>query len=162
MAPVDTHDAPLQALAQSSQQHESTTRSQVPSFIQVSTSFFSKCSAKLRAAIAILVFTVICLLFGRLLFILIGVIGGVLLHAWWEELNEYPGLNKDDEAKRRRRKLGIEIAETVLGLGKFSTAPLPNGEVKSGSSELPFGELNPTTAAALENLVDVVINDYVR
>lgn len=165
MASVGTHEAPLKILPQSSQEHEFTTNAQTPSLIHAAISFLAGCSLHSRIAIATTSVAVFYLFFGRLLFLVIGVLGGVILHAWWEESNPHPDWDRDNEAKRKRRELGVEIAQRLLGREGLSTAHSRTGD-PSGSnpenSESDFSDLNPATAAALETMVDAVINDYVR
>jgi hypothetical protein len=100
---------------------------------------------------------------GRVGLVLIGVVGGVVLHATWE------GQSKDGEEKGKgRRELGVDVALRVLDWR--DTRPLEQGagegddlsvQLLAGKT-LDFSEFQPETAAALTELTDAVIRDYVK
>lgn len=110
------------------------------------------------------------LILGRVGLLLIGVVGGVMLHATWEgHTHGGEGQNQGQSPGGRRRELGADIAHRVLdwretkGRGKGSEDDESNLDVKLYSGkELDFSDFRPETAAALTELTDAVIRDYVK
>jgi hypothetical protein len=110
------------------------------------------------------------LILGRVGLVLIGVAGGVVLHATWEGHN---GDNKETDgrsAEARRRELGADIAHRVLDWRSTSTRGRDgsdddgsdlNVQLYSGKT-LDYSDFKPETAAALTELTDAVIRDYVK
>jgi hypothetical protein len=110
------------------------------------------------------------LILGRIGLVLIGVVGGVVLHATWEG---HHGDNKETHGKSaeaRRRELGADIAHRVLdwrntraqekGSSEDDSSDL-NVQLYSGKT-LDYSDFKPETAAALTELTDAVIRDYVK
>ena len=109
------------------------------------------------------------LVLGRVGLVLIGVVGGVVLHATWER---DIGSNENDEARaleaRKRREKGIDIAVRVLDWKERreesreldGVRDTPTGVLLE--KELDFAGFQPETKNALNNLVDSIIRDYVR
>lgn len=129
--------------------------------------FLSNASNETLGACIIGLGAITWLVLGRVGLILIGVVGGVVLHATWEG-----GLqnNANDEAKaaapRKRQEKGLDIAMRVLdwkkrreesreldGLRDMPVAP---------QKELDFEGFPPETKDALTSLVDSVVRDYVK
>lgn len=109
---------------------------------------------------------------GRIGLVLIGLVGGVVLHAIWEERNSQPG-NRAESAEaiaKRRREDGLSILHRVLEWrNEDDTRPSEvNGYLNAVGSkplalkQLNFSELEPATGAALTGLTDAVIRDYVK
>ncbi|KAF1941359.1 hypothetical protein EJ02DRAFT_455167 [Clathrospora elynae] len=112
------------------------------------------------------------LILGRVGLVLIGVVGGVVLHATWEghvqdgDTTEQHGKS----AEARRRELGADIAHRVLDW-RSSRTPADdkpdahgddfNVQLYSGK-QLDYSVFKPQTAAALTELTDAVIRDYVK
>lgn len=109
---------------------------------------------------------------GRIGLVLIGLVGGVVLHAIWEERNSQSGNQAESaEAKaKRRREDGLSILHRVLEWrNEDDTRPSEvNGDLNAVGSkpsalkQLNFSELGPATGAALTGLTDAVIRDYVK
>jgi hypothetical protein len=112
------------------------------------------------------------LVLGRVGLILIGVVGGVVLHATWE--GHAHGSDdverKGRGAEARRRELGVDVAHRLLDWRDARTQEKHPGEddildlrvnLYSGKS-LDFSDFKPETAAALTELTDAVIRDYVK
>jgi hypothetical protein len=106
--------------------------------------------------------------FGRIGLILIGAVGGVVLHATWEG---GVGESADGAARareaRRRREIALDVAERVLDwrekkqgdrIGVRDEVELKAGAIKPAD----FSGFAPETAAALNGLTDAVIRDYVK
>ncbi|PBP16566.1 hydantoinase B/oxoprolinase [Diplocarpon rosae] len=94
------------------------------------------------------------LVFGRVGLVLIGALGGVVLHANWER--HIPGSSED-----ARKERGLDVVHRILDL---RAAQRQNTEDDKDDEMLGAGfeGFKPETAAALDQLVDAVIRDYVR
>lgn len=111
------------------------------------------------------------LVLGRLGLLLIGVAGGIVLHATWEG-NTHIGA--EDEVTgveiRRRREGGLDIVERVLDWRNSKRrAQSKDGDqgqdvdfMISARKELDFAAFQPATGAALTSLVNAVVRDYVK
>jgi hypothetical protein len=110
------------------------------------------------------------LVLGRVGLILIGVLGGVVLHATWEgHAHSHVG-DKTPVQEARKREAGVDVARRVLDW-RGKTTP---GDEKileddddldvrlHSGKELDFSDFRPETAAALTELTDAVIRDYVK
>ena len=112
------------------------------------------------------------LILGRVGLVLIGVVGGVVLHATWEGRSPDAGHgeNTGKSAEARRRELGVDIAHRVLGWRDTRTQeksqPEDDGSDLSlklySGKKLDYSDFKPETAAALTELTDAVIRDYVK
>lgn len=110
------------------------------------------------------------MVFGRLGLVLIGVVGGVILHATWEEHSNtqiIEELNISDIKNKRER--GVDVIRRILdGPGNSRAADteselaLNQDETSLSLSEPDFSSFGPGTAAALASLTDAVIRDYVK
>ncbi|KAI4249363.1 MAG: hypothetical protein L6R42_009032, partial [Xanthoria sp. 1 TBL-2021] len=109
---------------------------------------------------------------GRIGLVLIGVVGGVVLHAIWEERNSQCDNHAESaEAKaRKRREDALSILHRVLNWRNQDDIRQPevNGDLNafgfkpSSLKQLGFSDLEPATGAALTGLTDAVIRDYVK
>ncbi|KAH9869771.1 hypothetical protein IAQ61_006984 [Plenodomus lingam] len=125
------------------------------------------------------------LILGRVGLVLIGVVGGVVLHATWDsEALSHHGASKETQCKSaetRRRELGVDIAHRVLdwrsqhGQGKRGSRKHGDIDDDDGDDDasnlslklysgtkLDYSDFKPETAAALTELTDAVIRDYVK
>ena len=98
---------------------------------------------------------------GRIGLVLIGAVGGVALHATWENKNA-PATSDSI----RRRELGLDVVQRVLDLRESKDAATEDNENQwnlkvTTRKELDFRDFQPATGAALSSLVDAVIRDYV-
>ncbi|KIW24365.1 uncharacterized protein PV07_10083 [Cladophialophora immunda] len=107
------------------------------------------------------------LVLGRVGLVLIGAVGGVVLHATWE--NQYGGKldGENQEINRRRKELGIEVAHRVLDWRERRQAPKDDEDdslvdSKAEVKTLDYSDFEPETRAALTNLTDAVMRDYVK
>lgn len=108
---------------------------------------------------------------GRIGLVLIGVVGGVVLHATWEQSVQDP---KDGESRaveiKRRKQIGLDVVSHVLEWRQMSSER--NKEVveeeeasnfKGGNVvEFNFADFQPSTASAMTGLIDAVVRDYVK
>ena len=131
--------------------------------------FLSNASNETLGACLVGLGAVTWLVLGRVGLVLIGIVGGVVLHATWEG---DIGSNGDDEARaleaRKRREKGLDIAARVLEwkerregspeLDSARDAPVAVPLEKN----LDFAGFPSDTKNALTSLVDSVIRDYVK
>lgn len=107
---------------------------------------------------------------GRVGLILIGIVGGVALHATWEGNLNDAGDSKAQNQEARRKERGVEVAhrllqwrDTVHAQQETDSNEESNTQVKLYSGKtLDYSEFRPETAAALTELTDAVIRDYVK
>lgn len=110
------------------------------------------------------------LILGRVGLVLIGVVGGVVLHATWEGHHGQSLSTQGKGADARKRELGADIAQRVLDwrnsqahddkTQQHDSYDL-NVQLYSGK-RLDYSDFKPETAAALTELTDAVIRDYVK
>ncbi|KAI4710597.1 hypothetical protein J4E89_005054 [Alternaria sp. Ai002NY15] len=110
------------------------------------------------------------LILGRVGLVLIGVVGGVVLHATWEGHNGDSKETQGKSADARKRELAVDIAQRVLDWRNDKTPDKSksgddgydfNVQLYSGKT-LDYSDFKPETAAALTELTDAVIRDYVK
>ncbi|KAF2272226.1 uncharacterized protein EI97DRAFT_426739 [Westerdykella ornata] len=101
---------------------------------------------------------------GRVGLILIGVVGGVVLHATWE------GSLAVKDGERVPKELRVDVARRLLdwrGRDTSEKKAVDNEDVQVDlklltGRELDYSDFRPETAAALTDLTDAVIRDYVK
>lgn len=131
--------------------------------------FLSNASNETLGACIVGLGAVTWLVLGRVGLVLIGIVGGVVLHATWEgEI----GSNENDEARtleaRKRREKGLDIAARILDWKERREGRLELDGVRDTpdavplEKELDFAGFPPDTKNALTNLVDSIIRDYVK
>jgi hypothetical protein len=111
------------------------------------------------------------LVLGRVGLVLIGVAGGVVLHATWEA-HAHAGTATDsgEVSERKRRENGVDVAHRLLDWRHTTTKDSEKGrnnecdlDVKLSSGKaLDFSDFRPETGAALTELVDAITRDYVK
>ena len=131
--------------------------------------FLSNASNETLGACLIGLGAVTWLVLGRVGLVLIGVVGGVVLHATWEG---DIGNNENDEARaleaRKRREKGLDIAARILDWKERTEGSRELDGVRDVpvavplDKELDFAGFPPDTKAALANLIDSIIRDYVK
>lgn len=132
--------------------------------------FLSDASSETLAACFVGLGASTYIVLGRIGLVLIGVVGGVILHATWEEHSKN---QSDEEAKvsdiKNRRWQGVDVIQRILDVpgncrpaGSKSEITQNQTETSLSSSEADFSTLEPGTAAALASLTDAVIRDYVK
>jgi hypothetical protein len=115
--------------------------------------FLSTASPETLGGIAVGLAACTYLVLGRVGLVLIGALGGVVLHATWE--------GQSSVAEDARREKGLDIVKRILDLRENTT----KDEDDESENELAgddFEGFQPETAAALNDLVDAVIRDYVK
>lgn len=118
--------------------------------------FLSTASTETIGGIAVGLAACTYLILGRVGLVLIGALGGVVLHATWEGQSSTAGSIQD-----ARRETGLEIVKRILDLREARRAYEVDEDDKD-VTESSFDGFQPETAAALNNLVDAVIRDYVK
>ncbi|KAL8805064.1 MAG: hypothetical protein Q9182_002154 [Xanthomendoza sp. 2 TL-2023] len=104
---------------------------------------------------------------GRIGLVLIGIVGGVVLHATWEEKGiQFHSKAESAEARaRKRREDELAILQRILnwrGEHDGSGSDINGGFDPLTSYPLDSSEFEPATGAALTALTDAVIRDYVK
>lgn len=152
----------------------SKTREEVSAKIQELTShvlqFLSNASNETLGACLVGLGATTYLVLGRVGLVLIGVVGGVVLHATWEENNQ----NQTNENTRalevtKKRERGLDVIERILDWrerrneGGFENGLLHDQDsMHTVASEEDFSDFQPAVRAALKSLTDAVIRDYVK
>lgn len=110
------------------------------------------------------------LVLGRVGLVLIGVVGGVVLHATWEE-NNHAQADESVRASeaRSKKERGLDIITRLLDWrDRERSRRLENDyvyeqvSVPSFSKDLDFSDFQSATGEALTSLTDAVIRDYVK
>jgi hypothetical protein len=119
--------------------------------------FLSTATPETLGAIAVGLAAATWLILGKLGLILIGALGGVVLHATWEGQSTLVGA--EGNAKQQQ---GIDVVARIL---KWRDARSTEEE-EEGDEEVHIGDsfedFRPETRAALNDFVDAVIRDYVK
>jgi hypothetical protein len=119
-------------------------------------SFLSTASTETIGGIAIGVAACTYLVLGRVGLVLIGVLGGIVFHAAWEGQGSVSGTTE-----YLRREKGLDIVKRILDL-RESAAKDEDGDPDDVTTGNNFEGIPPETAAALYELVDAFIRDYVK
>ena len=109
------------------------------------------------------------LVLGRVGLLLIGVVGGVVLHAQWEGHARGGSDSSTQNPEARKRELAVDVAHRVLDWrGAASSKEKDDSDSSSidvqlyAGKQLDYSSFKPETAAALTELTDAVIRDYVK
>ena len=101
---------------------------------------------------------------GRVGLVIIGVAGGVVLHATWEDIRSD---TRDEDTKKaeqaKRREAGVDVVRRVLEWRSSRPADEASEDAKVYATQrsLDYSHFEPETAAALNAFTDAVIKDYV-
>ena len=130
--------------------------------------FLSNASNETLGACIVGLVAITWLLLGRVGLVLIGIVGGVILHATWEGDTQN---NANDEARaleaRKRREKGLDIALRLLDWrdrreDNRELDGVRERPIVAPQKELDFAGFPPETKDALSNLVDTIVRDYVK
>lgn len=133
--------------------------------------FLSNASNETLGACAIGLCATTYLVLGRVGLVLIGAVGGIVLHATWEVSNNNGagGQSNAADGTRKRRELGIEVVRRALEWKATRKGTLDGEVLNSDAVEaslddmiLGFSDFRPATRNALNALTDAVIRDHVR
>ncbi|RDL37472.1 Uncharacterized protein BP5553_04905 [Venustampulla echinocandica] len=118
--------------------------------------FLSTASVETIGAIAVGLAASTYLILGKLGLVLIGALGGVVLHATWEGQSDAPGI-----LENARREKSLDVITRVL---EWRTVKIEAQEEEDDNSIVgaTFEGFRPETAAALNELVEAVIQNYVK
>ncbi|KIW95852.1 uncharacterized protein Z519_02916 [Cladophialophora bantiana CBS 173.52] len=135
--------------------------------IDATLKFFASASNETLGACAIGLCASTYLVLGRVGFVLIGAVGGIVLHATWENQNGGRSDDENKEINRRRKELGIEVAQRVLDWRERRQKPKDEEDDNLTDSKvelktLDYSDFEPETRAALASLTDAVMRDYVK
>lgn len=117
-------------------------------------------------ALAAAAAVVIYIIFGRLGLLFIGLVGGFVLHEFWDGAADKDSRRGDQSPNyvKRRKELGLEVASRLLDWNPRSSVIDRDDElgVVTQSDDMDFSGFRPATAAALSNLTDAILRDYVK
>lgn len=107
------------------------------------------------------------LVLGRVGLVIIGVVGGVVLHATWEG-NSQDGPQAGEE--RKRREGGIDVVQRVLEWRTQRNETMQDDEDDASTSKVElhskkkydFSGFQPETQEALNEFTEAIIRDYVK
>ena len=103
------------------------------------------------------------LILGRVGLLLIGVGGGIVLHATWEGgSNDHADDDGKSQEARKRREKGLEIVGRVLDWRERTKTLEGSDRNEDTPKALDFSRFPPEAAKAATDLTDAVIRDYVR
>jgi hypothetical protein len=119
--------------------------------------FLSTASPGTLGGIAVGLATCTYLVLGRVGLVLIGAFGGVVLHATWEAQTWAAAKSNQDG----RRETSLDVVKRILDL-REKVAKEKDEAAEDESVGNDFEGFRPETAAALNDLVDAVIRDYVK
>ena len=108
------------------------------------------------------------LILGRLGLVLIGVVGGVVLHAAWEDsASSNASDNEKATEARKRREKGLDVIQRVLDLRDAANGTKEaEDDNKNGATSVfdgpSFSQFSPDTESALEGFTNAIIRDYVH
>ena len=103
------------------------------------------------------------LILGRIGLVLIGVGGGIVLHATWEDRN-HDHANEDAKAldARKRREKSLDIAGRLLDWRGRTTELDGSKDGESTSKELDSSGFSAEIGRAMTDLTNAIIRDYVK
>lgn len=118
--------------------------------------FLSTASPETLGGVAVGLAACTWLILGRVGLVMIGVVGGVVLHATFERQGSSAAMDEE-----LRREKGLDIVKRILDLRdeKDKNAGEDDDEEKEDTS---FEGFQPETQAALNGLVDAIVREYVR
>jgi hypothetical protein len=107
------------------------------------------------------------LVLGRVGLVLIGVVGGVVLHATWEGSHGISVAQARADEEKRRKEIGLDVVKRAFAWrdARLESSTEDNTEVRIefiGDKDLDFSSLPPESAAALTELTDAIVRDYVK
>ncbi|KAB2579999.1 hypothetical protein DBV05_g1461 [Lasiodiplodia theobromae] len=110
------------------------------------------------------------LVLGRVGLVLIGVVGGIVLHAQWEgSLHGFPDDATRAAEDRRRKEIGLDIIKRVMDVRAQSKDAQSSRRRDSdvdiqlfSGKQLDYSAFQPETSAALTDLTDAIVRDYIN
>lgn len=125
--------------------------------------FLSDAKPSVLVAFAGGVAAILYLIFGKLSLFFIGIASGVVLHAWWDELEHAGDSSTEESTKRKRRETSMEVANRLLDWKKLRTRKSLMSDMRGGPPPLPrdYSSFEAKTATALTRFTDAIIDSYV-
>lgn len=108
------------------------------------------------------------LVLGRVGLVLIGLVGGIALHASWDAHGESDRVVAREKELRKKRELGLEVVQRIFKWKseKSATDDESDNEEQDvtvlAKRRLDFSAFRPETAAALTAFTDAILRDYVK
>lgn len=108
------------------------------------------------------------LVLGRVGLVLIGLVGGIALHASWDAHDESDRVVAREKELRKKRELGLEVVQRVFKWKSERSATDDESDVEEqdvtvlAKRRLDFSAFRPETAAALTAFTDAILRDYVK
>lgn len=110
------------------------------------------------------------LVLGRIGLVLIGVVGGIVLHAQWEgSLHGFADNDTRVAEDRRRKEASLDILKRVMDVRAQSKDSQSLRRRDSdldiqlfSGKQLDYSTFQPETAGALTELTDAIVRDYVK
>ena len=105
---------------------------------------------------------------GRVGLVLIGIVGGVALHATWEASHSSPDrLGVSEAEQKKRREIGLDVVHRLLmsrekQRDKADTDESDDEVKPLAATKADFSSFRPDTQAALNVFTNAVIRDYVK
>ena len=109
------------------------------------------------------------LVLGRVGLMLIGLVGGIALHASWDAHGETDRAAAREKEQKKKRELGLEVVQRVF---QWKSETPFNGDDSDEEElqlkaavprkKLDFSTFQPQTAVALTAFTDAIIQDYVK
>jgi len=118
--------------------------------------FLSTASPETIAGIAIGLAACTYFILGKIGLLLIGAFGGIVLHATWESHNSSASV-----VEAERREKGLDILKRILDTRESQIQEEEDNDAKEELG-VNFEGFRHESAAALDELVDAVIRDYVK
>jgi len=135
------------------------------SFADGALHFLSHASNETLGACLVGISATTYLILGRVGLVIIGVAGGVVLHATWEGVRHDDRDEATKEAEQlRRRETGVEVAKRVLDWKANRTEDVERAkDVKVYATQgLDYSSFGAETATALDTFTNAIIKDYVH
>ncbi|EPQ63221.1 Bgt-1375 [Blumeria graminis f. sp. tritici] len=119
-----------------------------------SLNFLSVASPEAIGGVAVVLAVLTYLVLGRVGLVLLGVLGGIVLHETWERRNA------SDNVDARNEK-SLDIIKRLLDK-KSQEHKIENHYAKTRTADDSSASIPPETASAISELVDAIIRDYVE
>lgn len=158
--PIEAGDTPKAAARTTVDEKSSSTSLQ--SLTDKALHFLSHASNETLGACVVGLGAATYMVLGRVGLLIIGVAGGVVLHATWEGIRSD---DRDEETKKaereRRKEAGVEVVKRVLEWRMNRGTDGPDDVKIYAKQALDYSSFEPETEKALNTFTDAVIQDYV-
>ncbi|KAI4748586.1 hypothetical protein E4T50_01084 [Aureobasidium sp. EXF-12298] len=162
------HDDTLADMKQSAAETASAASIQLQDMADKALHFLSHASNETLGACIVGLAATTYFVLGRVGLVLIGIVGGVALHATWEASHSSPDRSGVSEAEqKKRREVGLDVVQRLLLSREKQKDDADkedsDDEAKQvASTKADFSSFRPDTQAALNVFTNAVIRDYVN